>query len=214
MIGQKFGRWTVLALAPRKKKYDILWKCRCECGKEKDIKQGHLRSGASQSCGCLSSEVTAARNFKHGQTKTSTYKTWQSMKERCQNPNNHAYMNYGGRGVTVCPEWQYFENFLADMGERPMFMEIDRIDNNKGYSRDNCRWVTATQNQRNKRHSLYLTYKGITRHLKEWAEMYEISYYTLRARVVRRGWDIERAITEPAFIGKNQMYPWMQEVEG
>ncbi len=128
-----------------------------------------------------------------GGVMTPTYKIWSYMKDRCLNPNNQRFVSYGGRGITVCDRWLSFENFLADMGERPEGMSIDRIDNNKGYSLENCRWATNKQQQRNKANNKYITHAGETKSLADWADHYGIKYQRLNQRMFS-GWDFEDAI--------------------
>lgn len=113
-----------------------------------------LRSGHTRSCGCLASEVRAARWRTHGKTDTRVYRAWASMLRRCQNPNTVAYKWYGARGIKTCERWQKFENFLADMGEPPVGMELDRIDNDGNYEPENCRWVTHQKNCMNRRNNV------------------------------------------------------------
>jgi hypothetical protein len=111
--------------------------------------------GRTQSCGCLRNEVTVQRSTKHGHTGTSIYWTWGDMVGRCTNPKHKRYADYGGRGITVCDRWRDFANFLADMGERPPGMELDRIDNDRGYEPGNCRWADRSTQAKNRRPSAY-----------------------------------------------------------
>src|SRR5690242_10933367 len=130
MTGRKFGRWTVLERAPRGKVSNAKWLCRCECGNERAVVSVVLRRGESVSCGCYRAEVSAQRELKHGHAvgrTTRTYNSWASMMHRCTNPNYYQWENYGGRGIKVCERWQQFENFLADMGERPSGTTLDRV---------------------------------------------------------------------------------------
>jgi hypothetical protein len=156
--GQRFGRWAVLARHPQELRCDsrhILWECRCDCGAERVVRGGDLRSGHSTSCGCRSRELFVERNTKHGHARrgnlTQAYHCWVSMHQRCDNPRNRNYANYGGRGITVCERWKTFVNFLADMGEPPPGMSLDRVDNNGNYEKSNCRWTTRIQQNRNQR---------------------------------------------------------------
>ncbi len=202
LIGQKFGRLVVLQLAGKDKWGKYVWLCMCDCGKEKIILEGHLRSGNTKSCGCLRIEKTTKRSTKHGHASVKQrhpiYPAWQSMIQRCINPNNKDYPSYGGRGIAVCKRWRKFENFLEDMGEHPgKEYSIDRIDNNKGYCKSNCRWATKKQQMRNKRDSYLITHEGKIQLLIEWAEDFNIPYKTLWDRIQKLGWSIERALTEP-----------------
>ena len=161
LTGQSFGRWTVIGRAPSsgtgKESTRARWFCRCECGGEGDVSGRDLRAGKSQSCGCLKLQQLKARLTKHGHNdkrkKSRTYCSWISMKTRCRNPNSHAYSRYGGRGVTYCPQWEDFDVFLRDMGERPQDTSLDRIDPYGNYEPGNCRWATAkVQNTNTRKH--------------------------------------------------------------
>lgn len=130
------------------------WKCVCKCGKIVSLRAATLRYGSTKSCGCLNSKMTTKRNkiLKHGKTDTSIYRTWINIRARCENKNSSNYKHYGGRGITICKEWNSFENFYKDMGDRPSpTLTIDRIDNDKGYFPQNCRWATKSQQRINQR---------------------------------------------------------------
>ncbi|HRI77588.1 MAG TPA: hypothetical protein PLX33_11460 [Alphaproteobacteria bacterium] len=143
--------------------------------------------------------------MKHGHNKRSgasaTYRTWNAMRQRCENPKNQKFPQYGGRGVSVCRRWKSFELFLLDMGERPDGTTIDRIDGEKGYSPKNCRWATPKQQQRNVKSNVNITLRGETRTLSEWAECLGISASTLRYRLAR-GWTDEQITSTPAKVGQ------------
>ncbi len=147
--GQEFGRWLAISHSGKVGE-EHRWLCRCACGTERLVEGRNLRSGASQSCGCLIGETTTARNLTHGLTGTKTYNTWANMIRRCEDATAGGYVRYGGAGVSVCDRWHKFDNFLADMGEAPQGMTIDRRDNSAGYCKDNCRWATATTQARNR----------------------------------------------------------------
>ena len=173
------------------------WLCRCDCGNEVSVATGSLRCGETQSCGCLRREITGQRTRTHGLSrKSGTYAVWVGMRDRCFCVTDTSYHRYGGRGITVCERWSSFENFLADMGERPPGMTIDRIDNNGPYSPENCRWATNLEQSRNKRTSILITVGSETLCLSEWADRTGIDYWTLHGRI-RRGWDPVRVVTTP-----------------
>jgi hypothetical protein len=130
----------------------------------------------------------------HGMTKTTTYNTWQGLRARCENPSNKDYANYGGRGIRVCAAWEAFECFLADMGPKPPGLTIERIDNDGPYSKENCRWATVAEQNRNRRNVRRLTFRGETRLLPDWCALLGINYISAHARL-RRGWTVEETLT-------------------
>lgn len=147
LTGLRFGRLTAVDAAGKSRHGSSLWRCLCDCGKEKIVPASSLLSGSTSSCGCLRVETFT----KHGRSRTKEYNCWAEMKQRCHNPNNKEYHNYGGRGIVVCEYWlSGFENFLLDMGEAPSEdSSLDRIDVNKGYYKDNCRWTSVTVQRMN-----------------------------------------------------------------
>lgn len=152
-IGQKFGRLTVTGEAPIHP-YGWAWECLCDCGKTIVTRKSGVRNGHTTSCGCRQKDVQAKRLYRHGLARSALYTTWAGMLQRCYNTKSTAYYLYGRRGITVCERWKTFENFAADMGERPSpTHSIDRKDNDKGYSPDNCRWATKKQQSQNTRWS-------------------------------------------------------------
>ncbi len=206
LAGEKFGRWTAIhpvAGCERKK-----WVCRCDCGTERAVQPSCLRSGSSQSCGCLHREVVSelakTMRLKHGASRgdgTRAYTSWLLITQRCTNKNNKKYKDYGGRGITVCERWtgpDGFATFLSDMGEPPPGMTIDRKENNGGYSPENCRWATAKQQSRNRRSNIMVTMNGMTKTLIEWCEEFGVKYKLVHNRVRGLGWDVSKAITSPA----------------
>lgn len=157
--GHVFGRLlvrldlgTVYNEKQTHKKRMVLAECLNCAGSVKSYIVASLKSGATKSCGCLQKEIASKRLHQHGKSNTSTYSVWKGMNHRCFDSNHPAYKHYGGRGITVCERWaNSFENFLADMGERPTNSEIDRTDNQQGYSPDNCKWVSVSENRFNQR---------------------------------------------------------------
>ena len=130
----------------------------------------------------------------------SEHAIWSSMRQRCDNPNNQAYHRYGGRGITVCERWQTFSNFVEDMGPRPPGLQLDRIDNDKGYSPDNCRWATPMENSHNTATNRRLTLDGVTKTLAEWGRDTGLSQPVITHRL-KAGWQLDKALTAPRFKG-------------
>lgn len=154
----------------------------------------YLTRGATTSCGC----VRGQNHCTHGESSSSTYKTWSAMKNRCFNPSHEEYHRYGGRGITVCERWLDFANFFADMGPRPPRMTLDRYPDLDGnYEPGNCRWATSKQQARNTTKNVWLIHNGETLCLKDAAEKCGIKRTTLAQRL-RLGWSIERAVSTKA----------------
>lgn len=153
MIGLVFMRLTVIEAAGKDRQRQLLWRCLCACGSECIVAGVRLRKGETRSCGCLQREKVSKRNTTHGMSKTRLYNTWANMHERCTNPKNKQYADYGGRGITVCAEWANFEPFAewaSSSGQRDD-LSIDRINNEGNYEPANCRWATTIEQSRNKR---------------------------------------------------------------
>jgi hypothetical protein len=144
---------------------------------------------------------TPHKNTKHGYArrgmKTPTYKAWESMFRRCTMKSQDSYEIYGGRGITVCEEWKSFETFLHDLGEKPDGYSLERIDVNKGYSKENCKWIPLRHQYWNKRTTRWIGFNGETKCLAEWAEIVGMDQRTLRARIVDSGMSIKDALTLP-----------------
>jgi hypothetical protein len=170
----------------------------CSCGSRDVLNVSSIRTGHSKSCGCLSHELLSKRNTTHGMSHTTEYEIWLGMLKRCRNPNCHAYERYGGRGIDVCERWESFENFFSDMGNRPEGMSIDRVDNDKGYFLDNCRWASPMQQARNSRMNKIVNVDGVSMCISEWAEVVGMKQDTVGMRMLR-GWSGEKAVTTPLF---------------
>lgn len=199
---ERYGRLVAVERLPAKSKTDTnaRWRCECDCGRSTVAYGQDLARGKVKSCGCLNAE----RITKHGMSRSHVYNVWKGIWQRCTNPKDCAYPNYGGRGITVCEEWKSFERFLHDMGNRPRGMTIDRIDVNGPYSQENCRWATTKQQANNTRRNRTVTLDGESKTLGEWADYLGIPWLTLRGRLDRYGWSIERALTEP--VNKPSVY--------
>lgn len=191
--GARFGRWVVVSRAPNKG-MRTAWFCKCDCGTETSVFTSHLVSGRSVSCGCYKSEVTSQALKTHGLTDSDEHRIWCLMKSRCNNTANPSYPDYGGRGITVCDKWNDFVNFYSDMGPRPSKQHsIGRIENDKGYSPDNCRWETPKQQANNTRRNKYYTIEGTRRTLSEICEANGLNYGTVKWRL-RNGWTVEESL--------------------
>ena len=205
LIGKEFGRLVVLEQHPEKKKGYIQWICKCQCGNIIVVRSDLLKSGGVRSCGCLAREIHSAycrglglARTTHKKSNTRLYKIYSNMKDRCYNKNNHAYKDYGLRGITICKEWlkdfNTFYEWAINNGYKDN-LTIDRKDNNSGYSPDNCRWITRTKQCLNTRNNKFITYNNKTQTLKEWTDELGLSYSKIWKRL-HRGWSFERAIKE------------------
>lgn len=197
-VGDVFGRWTVITASIRHNGRPAS-ECRCECGSIGIVRNAKLVCGASKSCGCLRNDEMT----KHGATRRSArkdsheYWIWNTIVQRCTNPNVKNWMDYGGRGITVCERWLSYEGFIADMGKRPTDgHSIERQDNDAGYSPENCRWATRPEQARNKRNNHFIELFGKRQHLAEWASEYGVDHTLIISRL-SRGWSELDAITKP-----------------
>lgn len=194
VAGERFER-LVLVRREGTDGRNSLWRCRCGCGTERVVPIGNLRRGLTRSCGCLSAEMTAQRNLKHGYSVGSRYRTeygiWAAMMRRCFNPNRPEFKDYGGRGITVCDAWQKFENFLGDMGQRPASLTLDRINNDGDYTPENCRWARRSEQARNTRANRIVTYRGRQIRLIKAIDASGLPYTTVMTRI-HRGWPEDR----------------------
>lgn len=159
-----YGYWSPTGESLRKRG-ELYLGCECVCGVKKFVRKKYLDKGASKSCGCMRASLVSTARFRHGHSgqgngSSRTYNSWRGMWARCTNPQHPAYLNYGGRGISVCSQWGSFQNFLDDMGERPEDYEMDREDNDGNYQPGNCRWAPRHTNLQNTRKSKVWVVEG------------------------------------------------------
>ena len=199
LTGQRFGRLVVVNQAETIRRGKTRWRCLCDCGKTVDVYAYNLRNGNSKSCGCLNREHLLQSHVTHGMSNTRLYKTWCDMKARCSYPKDDSYPIYGGRGITVCRDWQNdfsaFSEWALANGYRDD-LTIDRIDPDGNYEPGNCRWATTAEQANNKRSNRLLAHDGRTMTIAGWAREIGIPAPVISARL-RYGWSSERALTQP-----------------
>ena len=167
--GQRYGKLTVLKFARLDTCKRSYWICLCDCGTTTPpVRRDSLTSGGTISCGCRLTEYNK-NQATHGLSKTKIYRTWAMMLQRCNNPKCVNYPNYGGRGITVCKEWENFDNFFAYMGYPPESKSIERMDVNKGYFPENCTWATTKEQLNNQRRSIRLIVDGESMTVEDYA---------------------------------------------
>ena len=202
LTGQKFGRLTVLSRDPQSPLKAIRWLCRCDCGKESSVFGANLRRNHTVSCGCVRAENSYLNTRKHGHATnkgfTGAYKSWAKMRERVKNPNSIRYAHYGGRGITIDPEWDDFNVFYRDMGPRPPGTSIERIDRNGNYEKSNCIWASDRQQANNKRNNMTIEWQGETKTVAQWAEEIGLPRDILYKRIHTHKWPVDKAMTQPA----------------
>lgn len=192
--GRTFGRLTVTDFAGYASDGKPKWRALCLCGRAAVFRAANLKSNSTTSCGCLRDEMLAARTRTHGLSKTGLYSSWRAMHERCENPKHPCYSAYGGRGISVCPEWGTFEGFLAAMGEGyAAGLTLDRIDPDCGYHPGNCRWVSLEENRREKRNTLYVVFRGNRVSLRSLARRFNLDFSKVYYRF-RKGYNLDQCL--------------------
>lgn len=194
-VGKKYG--MLLCLGKDTSKDSRYYIFRCDCGNVKSIIYYNVQRGVTTSCGCrLSKMLKNGEMHKiHGGRGTRLYKIWKSMRERCNNPNSNRRSVYFDRGISICSEWNdfsAFRNWALNNGYSDS-LTIDRINNDKGYSPENCRWSTVKEQANNRTNNRIIEYKGIKHTLSEWADFVGISSATIWARL-NRGWNVEESL--------------------
>lgn len=203
LTGQKFGRLTVIKRAESRisktGQHKTMFLCKCDCGNEICVSSSNLKSGYVKSCGCYQQECRIKNNTSHGMSKTRLYKIWKGIKRRCINKNYAQFQYYGGRGITICDEWENnylnFYNWAINNGYDD-YLSIDRIDLNRNYEPNNCRWVDKFKQANNKRNNHYITYNGETHTIAEWGNLSFLTPKQIQKRL-RLGWDVQKIFTTP-----------------
>ena len=226
LVGRRVGRWTVVRIEDRVREANGRLRparafCVCDCGSSKVVLVNNLLRETTQSCGCLASEVTSARNvrsrgrrpknYTHGMSKNFMFTTWAGIKTRCYNPGATGYCHYGAVGIRMHPDWEKdFVSFhtyvINNLGERPdESYTLDRIDVYAGYVPGNIRWASPVQQANNARSNIRLTYLGETLTLAQWCQRLNLNYRTIRDRIMKLSWSTERALGTPAkgYVGTN-----------
>ena len=211
IVGKVFGRLTVKEevpipshLKPNPLHYRHYYRCLCQCGTESVVEKRVLLTGNTKSCGCLHKEACSKPGGGYKGMYAAEYQVWNNMKRRCRCPEDREYHNYGGRGISYDLEWESFGAFIRDMGPRPIsigpsgrsLISIDRIDNDKDYSKSNCQWADSKEQANNTRNTRRITYQGKTLTISEWADLTGISRSNISNRL-KMGWDVEKVFTHP-----------------
>jgi hypothetical protein len=205
LTGQRFGRLLVLNEFDRKS-CQIRWMCKCDCGNKTVVFGSNLKKEKhSNSCGCLGKEILLkiskdGHTRTHGLTNSKSYRSWRAMKDRCSNKKHPAYQRYSN--IKIDEKWLIFQNFYDDMGDRPIGKTLDRIDNLKGYYKENCRWATYKEQGMNRCDNRILEFNGKSMTIMEWSEKLKINYSTLSMRINNSKWSVEKALTTPVRIRK------------
>ena len=202
--GKRFGRLIAIERVKNVGK-KVSWKCLCDCGQETNVLTTNLTSNRIKSCGCLKNQKLIERSTKHNQRHTKLYEVWKTMKQRCYNPNNKGYKNWGGRGIVVCDEWknnyQAFYEWSMNNGYKEG-LSIDRINNDGNYAPSNCRWSDKITQCNNTRQNKYFIINGVSKTIHQWCIEYNVPVNRVRQRLYKRHWNIEKALTTPVKTSK------------
>lgn len=199
ILNSKIGSFTILEDVGVKKNSRFVL-CRCDCGVTKEVRLSDIKNGSSNNCGCKRKRMMSVKNITHGLSGHPLYRIWRGIIERCFYEKHKAFNRYGGRGITVCEEWRNdfvaFYNWAIANGWQPG-LEVDRRNNDGDYEPGNCRCVTQLINSRNKSSNRFLTHNGVTMCMSEWAEKVGIDQNTIKDRLNKLKWSVEKAITTP-----------------
>lgn len=201
LVGKHIGNLTVVERTASSKHGESRWVCKCTCGGSIVLSYRQIKNGRIDNCGCI---PKPHHNKTHGCSNTALYNHWKMMIYRCEKPSNRAYKYYGQRGIKVCEEWHDFLTFKkwADATKPDGDYTIDRLDNNKGYSPDNCRWANSKEQSNNRRSNREFEYHGETHNLMEWSEILDFDYKRVHNRIYKLGWTFKRAVETPPDIKK------------
>ena len=210
ITGQKFGRITAIRYVGKNEDKRALWECNCDCGNTVIVDGKSLRLGNTKSCGCYNLDRIAERNKiihkTHGETNTKLFHIWGGIKSRCKNPNMNNYHDYGGKGVSICEEWdnsfEAFRDWSYENGYKDG-LTIDRIDSNGNYCPENCRWATVKEQNRNRKSNKLITYNGETHCIADWADILGINYDVLQHRISVAKMPIKKAFEMP-YLGRGK----------
>lgn len=193
LLGEKFGKLTVISINERRYRGYVYWNCQCDCGTICVVRSVYLKQGTTKSCGCLKKSWGPEYKGLYG---SNIHLVWKNLMQRCYNKKDPRFPNYGGRGIEVCSEWHSFLNFYKDMKDGyKKGLTIDRIDNNEGYSKSNCRWVSMKVQSRNKSSNVFLTLNGETKIASDWARSLGIRKQKINNRL-KAGWSVEQTLSE------------------
>lgn len=204
LTGNKYGKLTVIGRQPNAPCGVTVWECKCDCGNTKNVRGNNLKSGAVKSCGCLLKEAPKLRAT-HNMSETRLYREWASMKARCSYSSQACYKSYGARGIKVCEEWEHsfsdFAGWALSHGYNDG-LTLERIDVDKGYSPNNCKWITLGEQANNRRTNVLITYQGETLNLSQWCKRFGKDYRLVHNRMRKNGWSFEKAMFEPVHVEK------------
>jgi hypothetical protein len=204
LTGQRYGRLTVVSRAPNGSAGQARWHCRCDCGETAVVWGSSLRSGNTQSCGCLQRERASQSNSRHHMSASPEYVSYRRMLQRCYFPGSNRWDRYGGRGIEVCERWRGdhgFENFLADMGPKPHpRLTLERVDNDGNYDPGNCVWATYRRQALNSSKTRFVEYEGRKQALADLCDRFGIGIYTVVYRINKRHMTVHDALTVPVPI--------------
>ena len=204
ITGNKYGMLTVTRRVENAPKGVARWECKCECGNTVIVRGGNLKNGAVKSCGCLI-DIKNKKRSTHNMAGTRLYQIWQNIKSRCYNEKNQMYKAYGARGIKMCDEWYSSFDTFAKWSLSNGYQDdltIERIDNDKGYTPENCTWISIEEQANNRRSNIKITHNGETHNLCQWCKIYGKDYRLVYNRIHKNGWSFERAMFEPVHAEK------------